>query len=396
MPQVIEIWNDPIERKFQIWLESENYAPSTAKIYCSAVNRIVQNFKPLMDIAVSECSTTSEAVGKFIALLHQNNRFIAANSAVHNQYSAAVNALRGFFEAEISSVISIYETKVDKTMLMIMETNYQNGFVFNATSLRLLSEKADRLISDKLQDSLKQTMFRRNDNIYFLPIVISGSEVLDSLIRTAENYIKEYECFECSELYNQFGTWLNQNCIRDVIDFEDFFNFLYDKGDIRCVSQYGTRIARKQELNLKSIFSKLSKRILDAVDEAGGTVSEDDLKENLQAFSMTLLANIIKEYADELVRTEINGIVCYQSLDALGLSDEFSATLTETLIRFDELGLTPTEDALQTALSFELGVNFKEEYNIPDNKTYRRLIAAYYKGAPKREWQGGIFAEVLD
>lgn len=394
-PSNIEIWNGSIERNFLIWMESENYAPSTARNYCSAVNRTVQNFKHLVDVAVSESLTTPEAVGKFVALLHQNSRFIAANSTAHNQYSAAVSALYGFFEAGVSSVPSTYKTKVDNIVLTIIEADYQNGFVFTSTSLRLLSEKANLVISDELQDSLKRTMFRRNDDVYFLPIVIAGSEVLQSLIKTAENYINLYECFEESELYNQFGTWLNENCIRDILDFEDFFNFIYDKGDVRCVGQYGTRIARKQGLSLKSIFGKISKRILDMVHEAGGTISEDDLKENFQAFSVTLLANIIKEYADKLVRTEINSIVCYQNLDTLGLSDEFSATLTETLIRFDELGLTPTEDALHIALSLALGVKFKEEYNIPDNKTYRRLIAAYYKGVPMREWQGGIFAEVL-
>jgi hypothetical protein len=43
-----------------------------------------------------------------------------------------------------------------------------------------------------------------------------------------------------------------------------------------------------------------------------------------------------------------------------------------------------------------LGVNFKVEYNIPDDKTYRRLIATYYKDAPKREWKYGKFAGVSD
>ncbi|KUK52388.1 MAG: Uncharacterized protein XD78_2004 [Desulfotomaculum sp. 46_296] len=394
-PNNIEIWNDSIERNFQIWMKSKNYASSTARGYCSAINQIVQNFKSLMDVAVSESPTTPEAVDKFVSLLHQNTRFITAYSTAKNQYNSAVSALYRFFEAGLYSVTSTHETKVDNTVLMIIEADYKNGFMFNSTSLRLLSEKANLVINVELQNSLKRTMFHRNDNVYFLPITIAGSEVLHSLIKTAEKYIDLYECFECTELYNQFGTWLNENCIRDILDFEDFFNFLFTKGDIRCVGQYGTRIARKQGLNLESIFSKLSKRILEVVYEAGGTISENDLKENFQAFSVTFLAKIIKKYTDELIRIEINSIVCYQTLNTLGLSDAFSATLTETLIRFDELGLTPTEDALHTALSFALGVNFKEEYNIPDNKTYRRLIAAYYKGAPKREWQGGTFAEVL-
>jgi len=131
-------------------------------------------------------------------------------------------------------------------------------------------------------------------------------------------------------------------------------------------------------------------------DEYGGVISEDDLRNRFPAFSSTLLANIIKEHAEELVKTEINGIICYQTIDAFGLSDEFPNILAETLSQLDDLGLTPSENVLHTALSIRLGVNFKDEYNIPDDKTYRRLIVTYYRDTPKREWKRGIFAKVTE
>jgi hypothetical protein len=73
---------------------------------------------------------------------------------------------------------------------------------------------------------------------------------------------------------------------------------------------------------------------------------------------------------------------------------DFSEVLERVLSSFEELGLTPTEEALHTALSFDMGLNFKEEFNMPDQKTYRRLIAYYYKSAPGREWRKGEFVEV--
>jgi hypothetical protein len=131
-------------------------------------------------------------------------------------------------------------------------------------------------------------------------------------------------------------------------------------------------------------------------DEYGGTIDEDILRDKYSAFSAELLTVIIKEHAEELVKTEINGIACYQTLDALGLSDEFTDTLAEVLEQLDDLALVPSEEVLHTALSIRLGVNFKAEYNIPDDKTYRRLIETDYKNAPKRKWLRGIFAEVPD
>lgn len=100
----VEIWNDSIEQNFQIWMKSENYALATAKNYCSAVNRTVQNFKPLVDAVVSESLNTLEAVRKFTAQLHQDSGFIAANSTAHNQLSAALAALARFVDKGTSVI----------------------------------------------------------------------------------------------------------------------------------------------------------------------------------------------------------------------------------------------------------------------------------------------------
>jgi hypothetical protein len=80
----------------------------------------------------------------------------------------------------------------------------------------------------------------------------------------------------------------------------------------------------------------------------------------------------------------------------LGLPDDFSHTLAETLGRLGELNLTPNEEVLHTALSLALGVNFKEEYNLPDQEAYRRLVSVYYKAEPPRKWKYGVFSEVID
>ncbi len=98
----IEIWNDSIKRNFQIWMESESYAPLTIRSYCSAVNCTVQNFKLLADAAANESSTLPESVHKFVCLLNQGSRFITDNSMAHNQFSAALEAFVRFVGIDIS------------------------------------------------------------------------------------------------------------------------------------------------------------------------------------------------------------------------------------------------------------------------------------------------------
>jgi hypothetical protein len=182
-----------------------------------------------------------------------------------------------------------------------------------------------------------------------------------------------------------------------VDDFEKFYEYIGNR-NVRCVvaPHIGNRIARYSNGNVWGTFGIIAKRIIAVTnDEFGGVVSEEDLQKKFCAFSTDLLSKIIKNcIGGELLRVEINGIICYQTFDSLGLPNNFSDTLSDTLYRLDDLGLIPNEEVLHTALSLALGVNFKTEYNIPDQATYRRIVDVCYKAVPPREWRSGVFGEV--
>ena len=274
--------------------------------------------------------------------------------------------------------------------------DYPNGFTFDTTTVRLLTDRAGVSIDEDIQAKLKQKMFRRSDNLYFLIDTVADRKTRKKIVDSADDLLANYECFEISELYSRFADSLNNKCIDNLDNFVIFYEFI-NKSDVRCVTSHGTRIARVEDKNLRNLFLNIAARIIIIVrEEFGGVASEDELQAKFPAFSARLLKQIIKESTEELVKTEINGIVCYQTLDALGLSDEFSIVLSEVLAMVDDIGLTPSEEVIHTALSLKMGVNFKTEYNIPDDKTYRRLIAAYYQNTPRRKWKRGIFAEVED
>ena len=292
--------------------------------------------------------------------------------------------------------LSPREKIVLNSVMKALALDYPNGFIFDTTTVRLLTDKAGVSIDENLQSILKQTMFRRNDNLYFLVDTVADLETREKIVDTADNLLADYGCFEISELYSLFADNLNSRCINGLDNFVMFYEFI-NKSDVRCVTSHGTRIARVQENNFRNLFLNIAVRITTIVhEEFGGVVSEDDLQAKIPAFSTRLLEQIIKEATEELVKTEINGIICYQTLDALGLSDGFSIVLSEVLTMVDDIGLTPSEEVIHTALSLNMGVNFKAEYNIPDDKTYRRLIATYYRDTPRRKWKRGIFAEVED
>jgi hypothetical protein len=160
--------------------------------------------------------------------------------------------------------------------------------------------------------------------------------------------------------------------------------------------QIGNRIARFSNGNVWGIFNEVATKIISVITEDYyGSCNEDDLHTRFCAFSTDLLGKIIRQCAvDDLIRVEINNSICYQTFDALGLPENFPEVLAEALGRLDDIGLDPTQDALHTTISLKLGVNFMAEYNLPDWETYRRLVAAFYKTEPRREWKTNIFWEV--
>ena len=373
--------------------------------------RYLRTSPPKLDMAFTTDERDIFACASTKKFAEMRNAFLSApnykviNGEGHQSFSAGMNAYMRYLEsleAQGENVNIGRPSKraslvgeVPSNLLTVLTENYSGGVRFEATLLRLLSDKSGVVIDNRIQNVLKHIMFRRSDDVFFLPDSICDTQTRKEIINVANSWIDDYGCFELSELYALFKQNINSRCIDNLENFTAFYEFI-NRRDIRCVECYRTRIARIKR-SIKDLFSDIAMKIgFMAYDEYGGTVDEDVSRKHFPAFSTAMIATIIKEYAEELVKTEINGLVCYQTLGALGLSDEFTEVLVKVLEQIEALALVPSEEVLHTALSICLGVNFKLEYNIPDDKTYRRLIEIYYKDAPKRKWLRGIFAEVLD
>jgi hypothetical protein len=286
---------------------------------------------------------------------------------------------------------------VPGSVLAVLRNDYTSGIRFDATALRLLSGKAGVEVDENMQTALKRQMFCRNDGVYFLLDHAADGETQREIAQFADFLLDEYGCFEVSELYGLYADRLNGKIIGSAEDFEKFYGQIGRSG-VCCVQapHIGNRIARYSNGNVWGAFEKIAAKIVSVIaDEYYGSCNEDDLHSKFCAFSTELLGKIIKQCAAyKLIRVEINDSVCYQTFDALGLPDDFSEVLAEALERLSDIGLDPTQDALHTALSLKLGVNFMSEYNLPDWETFRRLISLFYKAEPRREWKSNIFGEV--
>ena len=99
-------------------------------------------------------------------------------------------------------------------------------------------------------------------------------------------------------------------------------------------------------------------------------IQEDELQNYFPNISTTTINILLSKFSEKIIKTEINGIVCYQTFDTIGLPDDFSYMLCETLSLLDDLKLTPTVETIHTAISLRLNTNFSDEYNIRENGVF--------------------------
>ena len=276
-------------------------------------------------------------------------------------------------------------------VIRMLQAQYPNGMIFNETTMRLISERAGFPIDRDMQTQLMQALFRRGDGVYFVIESIAPKDVLREMDAAARQWLAAHKCFAIGQLYDLYRDSLNESAITNLEDFESLFGF-WNKNDLRRMNHYGEKICYVKDCKIQEIFSGVAEQLVSVIyREFGGTASLDDLQQRFPAFSARLIELIAKNNPDELIRIEINDTICYQTLDAMGLTDGFTALLQKTLDQLDEIGLEPSEDHLHTALSLAMGFHFCRQYGIADNRTFRSLITYYYKGAGKRRWRGGKF-----
>ncbi len=389
---------------FRAWLAKLNpeWSSGTVTMHYSDAYYLYNNRR---GITLEEALTAYDGLQKAHDVIEQ---FYTENPTQTNNpsgtargYIRSLRMLKEFLDENYPELLSansvaISETSVPYAVVEALTKNYSSGFRFDTTYINLLSSTSGVAIDMRIQSALKRIMFHRYDDIYFLIDMVADKATCKNIIDFADSYLQEYGCFEIPEFYKLYEDKVNPNCIRNADDFENFYKQICNSS-VRCVQapHIGNRIARYSNGGVWSTFKEVATKIVSVIaEEYYGSCNEDDLHTKFCAFSKDLLGKIIRHCAaDQLICVEINDSVCYQTFDALGLPENFSEELTEVLERLSDIGLDPTQDTLHTTLSLKLGVNFKVEYNLPDWDAYRRLIAAFYKAEPRREWIYNIFKE---
>jgi hypothetical protein len=218
-----------IRTAFREWLTEQHrdWSPNTVAVYCSDAYYLYNNDR---GITLAEALNADDGEQRAFAAIERyftdnpamiNNPFGSASGYLHSLQMLKMFLTKYYPELLKGGVVSS-DGNVPESVINVLAENYANGFRFDATTVRLLSDKASVGVDMKLQSTLKHIMFRRNDDVYFLPDTVADAETRKEIADFANNWLDDYGCFEISELYRLFAESLNRRCIDNPDNFEAF------------------------------------------------------------------------------------------------------------------------------------------------------------------------------
>lgn len=314
-----------------------------------------------------------------------------ADLAIYGISKGSVSDLASEYTKNEAGVLSQYD-RIPLPLRHAIRTSYTTGIRFDDTVLSLLSNQSGFQITDAMCDILHKEMFKRSDGLYFLPEQIADKKGIKTIKEETLSFLETYKLCEVSMLYEMKSLDKSIVPIRDEEDYADFLEYLLPDS-IRVGKAYTFKIVRPTGVSINDATTYLTNKMLATIIE-DGCVTEDDLLRTYPIVSGQFLKKLLEKKTDEVVTTTINDFLCYQTIDAMGLDENFSETLNSVLEKANELELPPSVEVLHILLSVEIGQNFRNTYGIPDDKTFRHIIAMYYRGEKAREWKAGNFMEV--
>jgi len=84
------------------------------------------------------------------------------------------------------------EADISDTVISVLTSDYSNGFIFDTTTIRLLSHKSGVEIDNEIQFTLKHQMFQRSDGVYFLPEVAASAGLRRKIVESANNFFENF------------------------------------------------------------------------------------------------------------------------------------------------------------------------------------------------------------
>jgi len=258
-------------------------------------------------------------------------------------------------------------------LLAALARECPNGVSFDPMAVRLLRQKVP--FEDWQIEDLKAAMFQLRSGLWFSREMISDDESRLTFDGQAMEWLKEYGYFSVEGLFRNF-----HGVFRHIATPEDCAAFLRHLGFTVAVWGKGGYFCSQPPSSQDDSLAAISEMIAGWLEEADGTLTFHDIEQAMPHLTAEALEGIRAQFLPEVHATEVGGVPCWCSTEAIHLPEDFSEKLTtaaDTLVALEERVSLAN---LEFALNLLYRIRFREEYALTDNDAFMRVCAKHYQG----------------
>lgn len=272
--------------------------------------------------------------------------------------------------------------------------DFNSGLIFSAGTIKLLEYKLGRKCSKAEQRELKSAMFRRSDNVYLFPQMVSDEKTIADIIARIKEYFSTYECFSLSILYDEFEHSLH-NLINPDSDFRLFLlktilPHLPDSGKI--FGRLQRQICISGNMSEEKIIKILSERIRKILQGYGDAMFIEELCSKLPYLNSSILEMILQEHIADAIEIRVDDLSYWKLIEFFCLPDDFSEYLELTIRAMEEMQAAPSLQTLSEAMDNKYGDGFREIYAIDDDAVFKQVIEVSMKNS-EYSWNRNVFVK---
>ena len=248
-----------------------------------------------------------------------------------------------------------------------------NGVSFDPMAVRLLRQKVT--LGNGQIEELKAEMFQLGNGLWFSKEMISSHETRYAFRQHAAKWLMEYGYFSVERLFEEFHDGL-----RHIFTPEECAVFLRHLGFTVAVRGKSCLLCFQPPINLDERLAATSQMIAEYLEASDGTLASNEIEKLTPHVTPEALEIIREQFLQDVHATEIGGVPCWRSAEAILLPEDFSEKLTtivDTLVALDE---KVSAKNLEFSLNLLYRTHFRNEHALTDNHAFMRVCAKYYQG----------------
>lgn len=259
-------------------------------------------------------------------------------------------------------------------LLTALARECPNGVSFAPMAVRLLRQKIP--FQDEQIEDLKKVMFQVDGGLWLSREMFANDDTLSRLEEQATGWIKEYGYFSVKQLFDGF-----RHALPSIATPEGFVEFLRHSGFHVTAWGKAEVFCTLPSLNLEDAVRTLAATLSGLVGEADGTLTFHEIEQIAPHLAAGELEHVRARFLPEIHSTELSGVSCWCSSEAIMLPEDFSEKLTAIVDTLEVLNEKVSVENIAFALNLFYRVQFREEYSLIDNSTFLSICEKYYQGS---------------